>query len=198
MFLISSCSPANPSPSDSYSQNCRALAETKHHSVPSNEAIGCMMVTEAGVTYLMDQELALFSVFTPTCFSFRIGIDSECFLWSLNPNKVHKSILIKNITRNIHALCKDLTRKFPFVQVIFYHTASERNPADLCSKECPDPISAIESDLWRHGLPEMLDCNWPPASDIFLKVANASTRTRKLQISEVSWYSLWTPGQATL
>ena len=81
-------------------------------------------------------------------------------------------MLIENITRNIHALCKDLTGKLPFVHVIFYHTASERNPEDLCSTECIDPISAIESDLWRNGLPEMLDCNWPPASDIFLKVAN--------------------------
>ena len=92
-------------------------------------------------------------------FQAKLGLDSECVLWTLNPEKAQKSILVRNGTRRIHTLCKDLTTRYPFITMMYYHLPTDRNIADQNSKlpSDLDHIKIIESDTWRFGLPEMND-----------------------------------------
>jgi hypothetical protein len=52
--------------------------------------------------------------------------------------------------------------------------ASELNCADSNSKipSDLDPCRIMESQMWRNGLPQMMEPSWPPDQNIFLKVEN--------------------------
>ena len=67
---------------------------------------------------------------------------------------------------------QDFPTKWPHVSIIFYHVASELNCADSNLKiPCDlDPCRIMESQMWRNGLPQMMDPSWPPEQSIFLKV----------------------------
>ena len=99
MYLISSLSPGQGASSPKESNICQAQAKSKHHSVPCNEAIGTVLAVEALFTYLMNHWTSLTASCSPVIFPVNIGIDSECFLYSLNPNILHTSVLIRNATR---------------------------------------------------------------------------------------------------
>ena len=172
MYLLS-CLPSGERTSDTNSsRNCGALCKTKHHSVPCNEACGCVMAVEAICSYVINHHDALFATHSPRTFPINLGIDSECLLWSLNPVKLHTSVLIKNVARKVHALSRDLTQRYPKITMNYYFIEGSRNPADLNSKIPPslDPIEIVLSKIWQEGLPEQLQGNWPPPNRIFLKV----------------------------
>ena len=145
-----------------------AAAKVKHHSVVGNEMLGLFMVMENIVAYVFAHSLSLFRL--PAPFTIRIGSDSECCLYTLNPLRLNKSVLIKNAVRGIHSFASDVTTKYPHVKVLWYHTTTDRNCADLNSKIPPDldPISIMESPFWRNGLEEFKQTNWPPMEAIFL------------------------------
>ena len=126
------------------------------------------MVMENIVAYVFAHSLSLFRL--PAPFTIRIGSDSECCLYTLNPLRLNKSVLIKNAVRGIHSFARDVTTKYPHVKVLWYHTTTDRNCADLNSKIPPDldPISIMESPFWRNGLEEFKQANWPPMETIFL------------------------------
>ena len=96
-------------------------------------------------------------------FPIRLGMDSECVLYSLNPLKTNKSVLVKNAVRGIHSFCQDITTKWPHVSIVFYHVASELNCTDSNSKipSDLDPCRIMESQMWRNGLPQMMDPRGP-------------------------------------
>ena len=148
-----------------------AAAKVKHHSVVGNEMLGIYLLTESITSYVFNHHRSLFKTLTEPFF-IRLGMDSECCLFSLNPLKLNKSILIKNAVRAIHSFCQDLTSKWPHVTIVFYHVRTDENCGDLNSK-IPDglnPCCIMESQMWRNGLTEFLDPSWPPEDRIFLKV----------------------------
>ena len=148
-----------------------AAAKVKHHSVVGNEMLGIYLLTESITSYVFNHHCSLFKTLADTFF-IRLGMDSECCLFSLNLLKLNKSILIKNAVRAIHSFCQDLTSKWPHVTIVFYHVRTEEKCADLNSQipDGLDPCSIMESQMWRNGLTEFLDPSWPPEDRIFLKV----------------------------
>ena len=87
-----------------------AACKVKHHSVVGNELLGIYLLTENVTAYVFNHHTTLFrSPSQP--FVIRLGMDSECCLYSLNPLKLNKSILVKNAVRGIHSFCQDLTSK---------------------------------------------------------------------------------------
>ena len=149
-----------------------AAAKVKHHSVVGNEMLGLFMVVENITAYVFSHSLSLFRM--PVPFTIRIGSDSECCLYTLNPLRLNKSVLIKNAVRGIHSFASDITTKYPHVRMLWYHTSTDRNCADANSKVPADldPISIMESSFWHNGLEEFKQVNWPPMDKIFLVVEN--------------------------
>jgi hypothetical protein len=123
--------------------------------------------------YVFNHHSSLFSS-PPQDFPIRLGMDSECVLYSLNPLKTNKSVLVKNAVRGIHSFCQDITTKWPHVSIVFYHVATQLKCADSNSKipSDLDPCRIMESQMWRNGLPQMMDPSRPPEQNIFLKVKN--------------------------
>ena len=88
-----------------------ANSAIRNHSVPLNESSSGLMGVEAGVSFLYSHAS---DIFLPQVeFKLEISSDSTCHLWSLDPVKIHKSVLLKNITRGIHLLLRDLTLTYP-------------------------------------------------------------------------------------
>ena len=108
-------------------------------------------------SYVINHHDALFATHSTRTFPINLRIDLECLLWSLNPVKLHTSVLIKNVARKVHALSRDLTQRFPKITMNYYFIEGSRNPADLNSKIPPslDPIEV--------GLSTYIDiCLLPP------------------------------------
>ena len=78
-----------------------AAAKVKHHSVVGNEMLGIYLLVENVTSYVFNHHCSLFRS-PPQPFIIRLGMDSECCLYSLNPLKLKKSILVKNAVRAIH------------------------------------------------------------------------------------------------
>ena len=99
-----------------------------------------------------------------------IGLDSSCVASSLNPKMVHKQVIVRNICTKVHQLCMDLTKLYP-VQILFYHIRGAYNVADLNSKIPADydTVGIINSEVWRNGLPEFKNQDFPPTDRIFLE-----------------------------
>ena len=134
------------------------------------ELCGGLAVTEASSEYIWNHIESIFPNNPPPLFQVKIGLDSECVLWTLNPEKPKKSILIRNGVRKIHTIIKDVTTAFPFIQFINYHIEGTSNVADLNSKlpEDLDPIRIIESSIWRNGLHQFSNQDFPLKKDIYL------------------------------
>ena len=94
-----------------------AGAKVKHHSVVGNEMMSIYLLMENVTGYVFNHHSSLFSS-PPQDFPIRLGMDSECVLYSLNPLKINKSVLVKNAVRAIHSFCQDLTTKWPHVSII--------------------------------------------------------------------------------
>ena len=156
-----------------------AAAKRKDHSIPGNEGIAILMLVETVYTYLTNHYLDLFNMEPPDTFTVTIGTDSECNLWALSPTRIHKSVLIKNLSERIHLLTRDITRKHPSIKFIFYHCRGDQNPSDLNSKLLPlcNPVDLTNSNMWRHGPHESHTCDntWPPADDRFFSVVKGTT-----------------------
>ena len=105
------------------------------------------MCLEHVCAYIINHYSTLFQTHSLRSFPINIGIDSECLLYSLNPVKLHTSVLIKNVARKVHALGKDITSRFPNIILSFYFVEGVRNPADLNSKIPAnlDPVDIVNS-----------------------------------------------------
>ena len=102
MFMTSSSSLENPNKDNTTSGNCGAGCKIKPHSILAVELCGDLAVTEAATEYIWNHVDSLFSLNPPSVFQVKIGLDSECILWTLHPEKPQKLILIRNGVRKIH------------------------------------------------------------------------------------------------
>ena len=100
------------------------------------------------------------------------GLDSSCVASSLNPKMIHKQVLIKNLTNNIHETTKDITSLYPSVAIVFYHIKGINNIADYNSKITSDydAISIINSTVWRQGLQDFCNYVFPQPDRVFMEV----------------------------
>ena len=184
-WVIYMLSAANSNPMEFAAWVLGAAAKVKHHSVVGNEMLGIYLLTENITNYIFSHHMSLFRIPNQP-FVIRLGSDSECCLYSLNPLRLNKSVLVKNAVRAIHSFCSDITTKWPHVSIIFYHTITSKNCSDSNSK-IPvdlDPIRIMESRFWRNGLPEFLDPNWPPPDSVFLRVERGSFQWFKTKEAE--------------
>ena len=128
------------------------------------------MGVEAGVSFLYSHAS---DIFLPQVeFKLEISSDSTCHLWSLDPVKIHKSVLLKNITRGIHLLLRDLTLTYSSLMITYSFVESQLNTADLHSKLVDDPVAIANSDQWRSGNDCFFDARYPPVCDIYLSIFN--------------------------
>ena len=154
-----------------YCINAGANGSVKSHSVPLNESSSGLLAVEGMICFVNNHHQTLFQ-HQPSKFLIDICSDSECHLYNLDPSKVHKSVLIKNIMRGTHNLIRDLTLRFPFIQVTFSYVESSQNVADINSKVHLDPVSLINSNMWRFGNKDFLNVSWPAKNDIYLTVTD--------------------------
>ena len=170
-YLISSH--FDSSSPEKYSNITNAGQKIKHHSVPGNECMGFYLLMEGLSAYLFNHHSSIFANQTDE-FPIKLGMDSECVLYSLNPFKMNKSVLVKNAVRAIHSFLLDLSTKFPQILFVIYHTISEENCSDLNSKVPADfdACRVMQSHMWRHGLPGFLSDTFPSETKVFLRVKN--------------------------
>ena len=139
----------------------------RNHSVPLIESSSGLLGVEAAVAFILNHHDDILS---EDPFRLQVESDSECHLWCMDPNKLHRSVLVKNLSRSIHLLLRDISMSFPCLTITYSHVESLKNCADGNSKVQQDPVGVINSAEWRHGQPYFLDPTMPLAKDIFLTV----------------------------
>ena len=95
-----------------YSQLLTAGNAIKAHSVPMIEASSGLLAVENLARILLNHGEDILNKDIP--FEVHIQSDSECYLWSLDPNKIHKAVLLKNLCRAVHLILRDLSLVFPW------------------------------------------------------------------------------------
>ena len=86
------------------------------------------------------------------------------------------------------------TVMYPLV-VEVYHQRGIGNIADYNSKvpAVYDPITLINSELWRNGLPEFMKPNFPPQDRVFLRFDNGEVTLCKQPVIDRADYQ-WPSG----
>ena len=92
MFMTST----NTETNSTTSWNCGAGCKIKQHSIPAMELCRGLAVTEASSEYIWKHIESIFPNNHPPLFQVKIGLDSDCVLWTLHPEKPQKSILVRN------------------------------------------------------------------------------------------------------
>ena len=106
-YIVSGPPNAPLSSANGYSQLLTAGNSVKSHSVPLNEASSGLLAVENLAKIMLEHEEDILAKQGP--FEVHILSDSECFLWSLAPNKIHKAVLLKNLCRSVHLILRDLS-----------------------------------------------------------------------------------------
>ena len=129
------------------------------------------MLMEAIYSFLVEHKDSVLE-YTSALVPFRVELysDSECNLKSLNTTKTFKSVLMRNIFRNLHVMCRDLSQELAVV-ITFSYVSSQENISDKNSKLCYDPVFVLNSKTWRNGHPWFLDGNFPTPGDTYLTVS---------------------------
>ena len=150
----------------------------KNHSVPSNEASGLLLSVEGVAAFLNAHHEVLLRQQEDEYIQLSFGVDSSCLCSSLNPLLLHKSVLVRNIAVKVHEICADLSSLFR-LEVHMYHTAGSCNIADYNSKVPAnyDPVSLINSDTWRNGLPSFKEENFPHPDRVFMTYRDGEMTT---------------------
>ena len=145
----------------------------KRHSVPTNEALGLLQGVESVAAFLYEHaDMILKNSPNDGKLVVSFGLDSSCVASSLNPKMIHKQVLIKNLTNKVHETTKDITSLYPSIAIVFYHIKGINNIADYNSKipSDYDAISIINSTIWRQGLPEFCNYDFPQPDRVFMEV----------------------------
>ena len=146
------------------STNVVARGKIVKATVPDAELIGCVMGVKMmmefihNIKHLQDTELEVIHL-----------VDSLCLAGSLNPQKLYKSVKVRNSCFLIHKHITDLTAQFPKITVKFCHVQSASNASDGASKMSTNPVSITNSTLWRHGPDFYCSQSWPPPDIVFLQ-----------------------------
>ena len=77
-------------------------------------------------------------------------LDSLCTLFSLNVNRLSKSILVKNAKDKMQMNLSQLSKGFNLLIYVGY-TSTDTMAADLATKFYRGLIATVNSHLWRHG-----------------------------------------------
>jgi hypothetical protein len=178
LYLVSAPAGEDLTPENGYCLLVQACNALKHHSVPLIETSSGLLGVEAATTLILNHHSDIIQVdnfiLQVDNFILQVESDSECHLWVMDPTKLHKSVLVRNLCRSIHLLLRDVSLSFPNITITYSHVESAKNCADANSKIVDDPVAAINSPEWRHGHPYFMDANMPLASDIFLTVNNGT------------------------
>ena len=166
-YIISGPPDVPLTPENGYSQLLTAGNSVKAHSVPMIEAASGLLAVECLANILFNHGDDILSKDVP--FEVHIQSDSECYLWSLDPNKIHKAVLLKNLCRSVHLILRDLSLVYQWCTFHYSYVESENNISDLNSKVNINPIQTLNSDLWRFGHDWFLSKDFP-GSAIFLKI----------------------------
>ena len=154
-------------------KQCHLLcSKTKIHqvSVPVGEI---MAVTKAA------RELTTVFQMTPSYFEscplIVFVTDSHCTAYSLNPEKIHQHVAIKNNAHSIHSVLTNLSGLLPKVSIKMLHAKSSNIAADAVTKKLSDPISVCNSDLFRHGPSCYMSDSFPEDDRVFLTFKNGKS-----------------------
>jgi hypothetical protein len=93
-FIISGPK-VNLSPENGYSQLLTAGNAIKSHSVPNIEASGGLLAVENLARVMLEHQEDIID--SSVQFEVHLLSDSECYLWSLDPAKIHRAVLLKNL-----------------------------------------------------------------------------------------------------
>ena len=115
LYIISAPAGAALTPSSGYSLLVGANNGIRSHSVPLIETSSGLLGVEAAASFMYNHQSDILA--SVTSFQLQIESDSTCHLWCLDPQKLHRSVLVQNLCRAIHLLIRDLTLSFPALTV---------------------------------------------------------------------------------
>ena len=110
LYIISAPAGAALTPSSGYSLLVGANNGIRSHSVPRIETSSGLFGVEAAASFMYSHQSD--SLASVTSFQLQIESHSTCHIWCLDPQKLHRSVLVKNLCRAIHLLIRDLTLCF--------------------------------------------------------------------------------------
>ena len=148
-------------------------AKPKIHtlSIPAGE-LSAMFYGIKSIPELLSLSQDLTEEIRERSITFYIISDSMCSLASLNPLKTHRDVRTRNSIISIHRICEELTVVHPNITINFLHQCSENVPADLVSRQSPDPVAVCNSAFYREGCELWKNNNWPLEESICLKFSN--------------------------
>ena len=108
--------------------------------------------------------------------------DSMCSAHTLNPQKHHKTTIVRNFTLDIYIIAFNITKKFPKVELFFAHIDTDQNPADYNSKTHPHPLHLTETQLWKFGPNFYRSVN--PPEHWYLKITKDGTEYKPTETTK--------------
>jgi hypothetical protein len=83
--------------------------------------------------------------------TFAFKFDSTCMLAMLNPKIELKSMLLCNAVESFKEEVQRISIQFPNASILIGHLPGVDNPSDSLTKLYKDPVSVINSILYREG-----------------------------------------------
>ena len=144
--------------------NVAARGKVVKVTVPDAELIGAYIAVN-----MMQDYIGAMDGFGGTPLEILLATDSLCLAASLNPQKLYKSVKVRNTCFAIHKTISDLVNRFPNLVIKYVHIKGSDNPSDAATKHVHDPVALINSNAWRHGPEFFKDPMWPSEEIVFLK-----------------------------
>ena len=144
--------------------NVAARGKIIKDTVPMAELIGANIAVS-----MMQEYIIAMDCFGKVPLEVILLTDSLCLCSSLNPQKLYKSVKIRNTCFAIHKTISDLFTRYPNLVIKYVHVKGSSNPSDYATKHVADPVSLVNGEAWRYGAPFYTDQKWPPDEIVFLQ-----------------------------
>ena len=127
-------------------------SKTCKRSIPAHEILGRALSTELGLSVC--KTLAKYSLYSLKNITLVFPGDSVCSAMLHSPNIQIRNTLLLGGVRKAEANLKIITELLPNASVWLTWLPGEDNPSDFSSKVVLDPVSTINSQMYRTGPPQ--------------------------------------------
>ena len=98
--------------------------------------------------------------------------DSTCTAASLSLTKTFSDVRTRNSNITIHRIFSEIVQSYKNIEIKVAHCEGARMPGDYLTRLVPDPVSLINSDLYRHGNDCWGHSAWPKPQNTYLKYSH--------------------------
>ena len=148
-------------------------SKTSKRSIPGNEILSKPMSMD-----LMIANAKVFArrkLLANRKLNLIVNGDSLCTALLMNPNLQSKNILLQGASVNTHSKAKEVLEILPNAEILFTWSPGISNPADLSTKLIFDPITQVNSELFRNG-PNFYNSKTEILKNTYMKVTNKGVK----------------------